>query len=143
LLCARESDDLLLFDRGSPAFTHMLPVPASIHSSRQVFSPAGDLLASVGREEVLLWDTASPRLVRGFDRLDIPVPALAFHPDGRSLAVAVRGEVRLLDIDTGRARARFATGEATVTSLAVHPAGLTLAAGSDDGLIIWWDLDEP
>ena len=65
------------------------------------FSPDGRQLTSIGRDEVILWDTASGKEQYRLDS-DHSVDATAFSPDGKQLALIGRDEVILWDTATGK-----------------------------------------
>jgi WD40 repeat protein len=110
---------------------------------RLAFSPDGKLLVCGGEEAMRLYEAATGKEVRRFERHAGFVHALAFSPDGKTLASAEEYTVSLWDVATGR-RLHPLAGHATpVISLAFSPAGSGLASGdSEDGTLIVWDLKD-
>jgi WD40 repeat protein len=110
-----------------------------------VFAPAGNLLAAVRREAVLLVDVTTGKEVR---RLVTPgdswARALAFSADGKRLAAAGADKVlRLYDVATGKELRQFRGHTAEVNSVALSADGKTLASGgtSGDATARLWDAD--
>src|SRR5205085_8266623 len=86
-----------------------------------VFAPAGNLLAVVRRESILLVDVTTGKEVR---RLVTPddswARALAFSADGKRLATAGADKVlRLYDVASGNELRRFRGHTADVNSVAL------------------------
>jgi len=99
------------------------------------FSPDGRRLAARSDGSVRTFDTAA------LSPLQSAALAgdgqLAFAADG-SLAAGGEGVVRIWN-PSGRARSLELGGHAT--HLAISPDGRRLAATSDDGSVVWWELD--
>jgi RNA polymerase sigma factor (sigma-70 family) len=92
-------------------------------------SPDGKVLATVGAEDVTLWDfaTGKPR-----HRLAARPTCVAFSPDGKTLAVeSVAGPLSLWAPDSGKKICDLPRGKTATGSygLAFSPDGRTLAAG--------------
>jgi WD40 repeat protein len=105
------------------------------------FSPDGKYLACGSEGTIGLFETASGKEVRRFERHAGFVYALTFSPDGKSLASAEGYTVSLWDVATGKRRLPFAGHESPVSSLAFSPDGTGLASGDGvDGTLIVWDL---
>jgi len=90
---------------------------------------------------IVLWDTASGRLVRMISGLRDNVSALAFSPDGSLLASAGDGKlIALWDVATGRLLRPLEGHRKTVNTIAFSPDGNTLASGSEDSTIKLWRI---
>ena len=108
------------------------------------FSPTGELLASGGRDGIILWDVRSGMKI---DSLGVPVLAVAIAPDGRYLAGAGVG-VRLWDIRNPREITRmksFPRNESAserdwVWTVDFSPDGKWLAYGDESGNLKVWDI---
>lgn len=111
------------------------------------FSPDGALLASAGRGEIRLWNTATGACV-----LVIPgasyQSAVAFSPDGRRLAVEQAElfggstgstEVQVFELDTGRGMLTLSGLEQRIEKFVVSADGRRVAALSNDWRIGVWD----
>ena len=110
------------------------------------FSPDASVLASGSDDTdepqtIKLWDTATGRLVKGWNAGEGTVSALSFHPSGRIMAsghLGTPGEIRLWAAATGRRLATLAGHTDSVRTLAFSPDGALLAtAGSDLSIRIW------
>jgi WD40 repeat protein len=111
------------------------------------FSPDGKLLATAGRDGLLLWDWATGRRIPRV--MGHPpngaVTCLAFSRGGKWLASGgPDGSVRLWDVRTAkqvrefpRAGERF--GRVSVLGVALDRSGDRLAAGYDNGTVAIWD----
>ena len=107
--------------------------------------PDGEVLASSGYHEVLLWSLEDSQLVRRITNIAERVNGLAFHPDGLHLAVASGtpgrlGEVKLFNIETGEMTADLFIAEDEMFDVEFSPDGARLAACSADGTIAVFDL---
>lgn len=107
-------------------------------------SPDGSLVVANAGTSLTVWAaadvTAPPRRVV-FGRKHCT--GLAFHPSGAYvLAAGNDGTVRRLDAATWKALATYAWRAGKARSVAVSPDGLLAAAGTDQGKIVVWDLDD-
>jgi eukaryotic-like serine/threonine-protein kinase len=104
------------------------------------FRPDGALLASAGRNELRIWDTAS-----GTCLLRVPAGsyqlAVAFSPDGRRLAVGkmtgfgFAGGVDVYDLEEGRGLRTLRGLQQRIEKIAISADGRRVAALSND-----WEL---
>src|SRR5580765_3837018 len=84
------------------------------------FSPDGKTLASAGvtvfgsapENNIRLWDSATGKNIRVFEREGFPVRCIAFSPEGKMLAACGdRSELELWDTEKGVVVRRFETGD--------------------------------
>ncbi|MEO3819204.1 trypsin-like peptidase domain-containing protein [Plantactinospora sp. B24E8] len=107
------------------------------------FSRDGTSMATASRSEpsIVLWDVASGRRVRTYDKGSGTAFGVALSPDG-SLLAAGGGDnsVRVWQTATGRRVAVLNGHEKYVTSTSFSPSGRLLASGSADGTVRLWDV---
>jgi hypothetical protein len=109
-------------------------------------SPDGRHLGMVGYSSMYLFDLAAlgkPRRISSSGNFGNFV-SFAFHPDGRTLAVIHGGPtlVKLYDVETLRLTRKYNWKLGPLGAVTFSPDGLLGAAGSRDGRIVVWDVDE-
>ncbi len=109
------------------------------------FSPDGNLLATSGYREVLLWNPADGQLVRRIKNLAERPHDFEFSADGSMLAVAAgtpgqMGEVKLFNVADGALIADLFTTDDEVFSVAFSPDGTRLAAACADRSVRLFDV---
>ena len=109
------------------------------------FSPDGNLLATSGYREVLLWNPADGQLVRRIKNLAERPHDIEFSADGSVLAVAAgtpgqMGEVKLFNVADGALLADLFTTDDEVFSVAFSPDGTRLAAACADRSVRLFDV---
>jgi WD40 repeat protein len=113
--------------------------------SRVAWSPAGDVLASVGlgaNPSARLWDPANGDLLHSLQH-SAPLEAAIFSPDGRRIATYGAGHlVRIFDVRTGVPvrTLEHPVSALPVTSAAFGPAG-DLIATSRGNFARLWDVE--
>jgi WD40 repeat protein len=107
-----------------------------------VFSPDGQVVASVDQGTVRLRYVESQRLIRTL-RAETSVFSIAFDPLGQILAAGeISATVRLWDVPTGAEMGLLTTTggpKSFLWSVAFSPDGRFLAAGSSGGAVTLWD----
>ena len=106
------------------------------------FSPDGRMIATSGKNSVLLWDTATGHLQRTLTGHALSVMSVCFSPDGRMLASGgLDGTVRLWDTATGQhLKTLIEHGDLNyVYSVCFSPDGKTIASGGSDKNVRLWD----
>jgi len=110
---------------------------------RLAFSPDGKHLACGGQEAIRLYETATGKEVRQFERHPGLVYALAFSPDGKTVAAAGEYTIGLWDVATGKRRHPLAGHATPVACVAFSPDGSGLASGDQlEGTLIVWSLKD-
>ena len=109
------------------------------------FSPDGNLLATSGYREILLWNPADGTLVRRIKNLAERPHDFEFSADGSVLAVAAgtpgqMGEVKLFNVADGALMADLFTTDDEVFSVAFSPDGTRLAAACADRSVRLFDV---
>jgi hypothetical protein len=109
------------------------------------FTPDGNLLATSGYREVLLWNPATGELVRRIKNLGERPHDVDFSADGSVMAVAAgtpgqMGEVKLFNVADGTLLADLFTTDDEVFSVAFSPDGTRLAAGCADRSVRLFDV---
>lgn len=125
----------------APPEAYRVPVPVMAVA----FSPDGNLLATSGYREVLLWNPADGQLVRRIPNLAERPHDIEFTADGKTLAVAAgtpgqMGEVKFFDVESGNLIADLFTTDDEVFAVAFSPDGTRLAAAAADRSIRLFDV---
>ena len=107
-------------------------------------SPCGSYLVGVLQATLIVWDTAALHLPpqRWANDSRKLFTGVAFHPHGRHLLTASNDKsVKLWDLTCGQVVRSYDWSAGRMRSVAVAPDGLTAAAGSDENLVVVFDLD--
>ncbi len=120
--------------------------PTAIRSLE--WSPDGKRLATAGDDKVLrLWDAATGKLVRAFDKFPKPLDSMgglpiAWNPDNRGLWVPMGQDAAQLDTETGRVSppVNFSNGN-LIESIALAADGDSLLVGEGYGWTFLRDRD--
>ena len=131
------------FDTGAEVAS--APYPANRAYHPQV-SPDGRHLGVIGYTSMYVYDLPAlgkPRRITG-SRSSGDFVSFAFHPGGRALAVIHGGPtlVKVYDPATLRPTQTYRWKLGPLGCVAYSPDGTLGAAGSDDGRIVVWDVDE-
>lgn len=122
---------------------HRTMESVSGHARDVVFSPAGDVLYSVGKDGVVRrWRVADGHLLREFDAPNGSSLSIAISADGRYLATGgAESRVGVWDLRRNRTHAVIEVEERTmVFSVAFSPDSRTLAFACAGGGIHFWDV---
>jgi WD40 repeat protein len=139
LAVAAEVPEVLLLDATGDEVTR-LKHPCRVHWAD--FSPAGDLLATVGvgGRSVRLWDTAAQKVVAQFKGPKSWCLRPLFSSSGRLLMTASVETVFVWDTVSLREVGRFDWGVGRVGSLDFAPDGQTAVVAANRGKIVVWDV---
>ena len=119
-----------------PPDLYHVPVPITAIA----FSPAGQLLATGGYHEVILWNSNNGRLVRRVIDVAQQICGIDFAPDGNTMAVASGapseiGETSLFRVADGTKLRTLITSTGMMHTVRFSPDGQLLATGGHDTLI--------
>jgi RNA polymerase sigma factor (sigma-70 family) len=89
---------------------------------------------------LMLFETATGKLLHQLDVDRECFEHLAFSPDGKSLALGGPRTVRLLDVATGKVARQFEGHRGRVNALAFSPDSKRLASASEDSTVLVWDV---
>ncbi len=125
----------------NPPESYRVPVPVLAVA----VSPDGNLIASAGYREVILWNAADGQLVRRIMNLAERPHDLEFTPNGQQLIVAAgtpgqMGEVKIFNVADGALAADLFTTDDEVFSIALSADGSRLAAGCADRSLRVFDM---
>ncbi|REJ93330.1 MAG: hypothetical protein DWQ34_05675 [Planctomycetota bacterium] len=117
--------------------------PVAIPVTALDFSPDGQVLASSGYHELILWNPADHQVIRRIWNVAERVYDVEFHGDGQRIAIASgtpgqTGEVKIFNIADGALLADLVTVEDAMFGVAFSPDGARLAAcGADRSLRVF------
>src|SRR5712692_3228085 len=106
------------------------------------FSPDGKTLAAGSWDgAVRLWEVASGKELRQFDKQQAPVRSVAFSPDGKMLACGGEGSAIVLwDPATAKELRRLVGHRGPITFVLFSPDGKLLASKGYDQTLRLWDV---
>jgi hypothetical protein len=104
------------------------------------FAPAGDLVATGGRDSTLrIWSAATGALVRAFPQQRGAIISVEFSPAGHSIATgSSRGEARIWDLSTGALVTTLTSYMGSAVSASFSPDGGRIVLAEDGGWITLW-----
>jgi WD40 repeat protein len=101
------------------------------------FHPKDKMIASVGGNQVHLWDPDTGKLIKvlaTIEKTDKPLKCLAFSPDGKSLAVGDEvGVLRVFEVGTGKNTFSGANRNARIERVAFSPNGKLIGVADSNG----------
>jgi WD40 repeat protein len=110
-----------------------------VRTDEYAISPDGGLLA-VGFDggRLVVWDTKTGSIRRGFDGGDSPINTMAISPDARHLVTGhLDGHVDVWDLAHGRRRHRLTDHGKSAVSVFVAPDGCRLFTVSHERACCW------
>jgi len=152
LIATTTETTIQLWDASNPEQPEIIGGPLQGHTDRIdsiAFSPDGNLLASGGRDKIIiLWnisDPEQPQYIRSLKGDGFGILNIVFRPDGKWLASAGwKPTISLWEITNpvNAYQIGALTGQKKATySLAFSPDGKNLVSGNHEGNVILWDLD--
>ncbi len=125
----------------NPPTEYRVPVPVLAVA----ISPDGNLIASAGYREVLLWNAADGQLVRRIPNLAERPHDIEFTANGQQVIVAAgtpgqMGEVKIFNVADGALVADLFTTDDEVFSIALNADGSRLAASCADRSLRVFDM---
>lgn len=113
---------------------------ASLPVSALAINLNGDLLATGGYHEVLLWSLPDGKLIRRLGNLAERIHSLRFLTDGKQLAIAsgtpgMLGEAKIVNTENGQVSNDLSISSDSILTLALSPDGQRLAVGDSTGVI--------
>jgi WD40 repeat protein len=148
LAVAGEGRDVLLFPLGGldKGETKFVPKPLKKHKgqlNKLAYSPDGAYLASSSfANELIVWNSTGG-IVKEFDKIRVPINALAFSFDGKILAALdVEGKGASYSMPAGTKLVDFTAHDNAVFSAAFSPAAtgnyvVASAGGSNNEIYLW------
>jgi WD40 repeat protein len=100
----------------------------------------GEVTATADSAHVRVWRASTGREVTRFPAAELHIRWLALSPRGDLLAAAEPSAVTIWDIATGRAVWKSPAGRVGIHSALFSSDGHSLIWGTDDGLVLCWDL---
>jgi hypothetical protein len=147
LLAAGDAGGVVALWYGSSAAPRSVCRGSSYHVHAVAFSPDGMTLASVGRNDVKLWDISSGQLLLNVEG-DYVLNDVAFAPDGRRLAFTSAdiygnqsGKVEVWGLETGRGVQVLRGHVNRVEKVVFSPDDRLLAALAQDCRVAVWDRE--
>lgn len=119
-----------------PPKSYRVPIPVTATA----FNPEGNILATSGYHEILLWSTDDNKLIRRITNVAERVYDLEFSADGSQLAVAAGtpgqlGEVKLFSVADGRHMKTLVRTKDAVFAVTWSPDGKSIASGGADRVV--------
>jgi WD40 repeat protein/serine/threonine protein kinase len=113
------------------------------HLLSAAFSPAGDLLATAGRDDLInVWEPTLGEKLATLSGHTGDIYCVRFSPNGRLLASAsADGTVRLWNTETGEPAPPLGPASGSLWTVAFSPDGSRLAAAGEDQFITVWDVE--
>jgi WD40 repeat protein len=117
-----------------------------VGSQHPQISPDGRYLGVIGYHSMYFWDLTTldkPRRISGSSSFG-DFRSFAFHPNGKTVAIIHGGPtlVKVYDVGTLKLIHKWTWKLGPLRSVAYSPDGTVAAAGSEDGRIVFWDVDE-
>jgi WD40 repeat protein len=144
LVVASNDGQIAAIDVENLESKYSIPVRANPYSD-VVFSPDGKLFALASKQEVVLYDTETGKLIRTLRGHSNNVSDIAISPDSETLVSisAEDGTVRIWELETGKLIKELGEDIGPVTSVTYTPDGKMLITGAIgiDRTIKFWDAE--
>jgi WD40 repeat protein len=141
ILASGAYDKIILWDIDKGAV--LTDLQGSGFSHLAIFSPNGKILTTILQDQVTFWDVQNGNLLRTLEKSGPSLSTLIFSSDGQVLAAI--GDVGYKtfgswDINSGKTLTVLDGINHKITSLAFNPLHEILAVGSEDGVLLIWDV---
>jgi WD40 repeat protein len=110
-------------------------------SSHIVFTENGRLLLGYLGNKLLIWQTATGKLLDYVKIGNDDIFKLAIHPDGSTIAISTTsGKIHIYDYRTGTFLAECETQKHQFFALTFTKDGTQIIGGTEDGYLVIWDV---
>ena len=140
LITAGSDGSLRWWDAASGVEIRTVATGAAVNG--MAVSPTGDLIATIGADDVVrLWNARTGEPAGDVSLNGVAITALAFSPTGDSLALGgVDGSLYLWNVTAGTLAENWDAHSGAVRALAFHPEARFLVSGGDDAESKVWAL---
>lgn len=107
-----------------------------------IFSPGGNILATVDGENILLWDVGKGSFIRKLEGHNKWINIMSFSPNGQILACSYDTLIFLWDTNTGTIVGKLEGHTSTISKLGFSSDGQIIVSGSRDETSCLWNVTD-